>query len=1047
MAENRGVFRLRTLRRENVQGDGVPVTDTWVPPAPIATSDASYMVGGLMNEWNSGSASDVSSQTDKITYSSSTTSRLPGGNLDNPMYGGVGMSSLLAMYSGGGPNVPGLNPNETNVRKLTYASETWALLPHATAGLKCEPKESTQGVGDASNFGYFFGATLSGTASYTQKFTFAYESSSRVPSADLPYSFYGATAAGTQDKAYVTGGSTGPWSSFKTNVTKFTYSGETMADVPGLRLSDDKYKGYGEAAAANTQYIWYAGGSQTSPQGGAIKGQTTVSRIDMSADTIQESLPSTQLTYPTFKHGGVDNGSDGYFAGGNSWNNAAPAGPGGPYSSANKLTFSNGTMAATPGANLTQAKSLMQTAGPRQYSTPSPAPGGSPYRWVDNLDPGTLNNGYWSGGAGPGGNSRNTDQVSFNSDLRSLLPSGDLPNPSNGFAGVLADTTKVLLTGGEPSGGDNNIQKFTYSTKTASLLPNAYPTNRRTYQNDMHSLVTPSLGYVVAGKNDSPNSYMSSTDKVSFATETSSAVPGANYSWAANWMGSWGNVDMANGYALGGFRDGQPGASTINKLTYATETLSNIPATLGVPNGTFQISAMSSATKGYLDGGRKYPGYGAIPADVMRFTFATDTMGNAGEPSYGGSHRFFNANATGTSTHGYSGGGQATSYPNRFSQVRKLSFTSETYSILPAAGSFHPGGGHYKSGAHSPVSNAKPLISEPTSTPTSDKFYSYSAAARGYYTGGPAPGAPSGNYVSNSERLDFSSDTFTVLPGMTVQNVSGSPYTLFRGASSTSSTNGYLLGGSGGGGSYYYSSIWKSTYASETTAKIPSNLSGTRYMHVAAGTTNKGYALGGNRPGIQSNVDKITYSNDSVSNIGNMPSGNRQRGGAASSPTALYASQSYYRTNFEKVTFASDTIAPIPSVNTPNPGASPSNYYGYGQIAGTGSQTQGYFGGGVWATPGSANSLLWKMTYSTDTLSSAPNLTGSKNYVRNTGDNAKGYFIGGSNPGPVATTTKFPFSTETFSTIPGTLQYPKSAGQGYGPRDQGVHEIGTPNVV
>ena len=87
------------------------------------------------------------------------------------------------------------------------------------------------------------------------------------------------------------------------------------------------------------------------------------------------------------------------------------------------------------------------------------------------------------------------------------------------------------------------------------------------------------------------------------------------------------------------------------------------------------------------------------------------------------------------------------------------------------------------------------------------------------------------------------------------------------------------------------------------------------------------------------------------------------------------------------------------------------------------------------------------MTYSTDTLSSAPNLTGSKNYVRNTGDNAKGYFIGGSNPGPVATTTKFPFSTETFSTIPGTLQYPKSAGQGYGPRDQGVHEIGTPNVV
>ena len=118
-------------------------------------------------------------------------------------------------------------------------------------------------------------------------------------------------------------------------------------------------------------------------------------------------------------------------------------------------------------------------------------------------------------------------------------------------------------------------------------------------------------------------------------------------------------------------------------------------------------------------------------------------MGNAGEPSYGGSYRFFNANATGTSTHGYSGGGEATSYPNRYSQVRKLSFTTETYAVLPEAGSFHPGGGHYKSGAHSPVSNAKPLISAPTSTPTADKFYSYSSAARGYYTGGTAPGAPS----------------------------------------------------------------------------------------------------------------------------------------------------------------------------------------------------------------------------------------------------------------------------------------------------------------
>ena len=1050
MAENRGVFRLRTLRTENVQGDGVPVTDVWSPPAPIATADASYMVGGLMNNYNtSNTASDISSQTDKITYASSTTSRLPGSNLTNSMYGGVGMSSLLAMYSAGGPNVPGLNPLQSNVQKLTYSTGSWALLPHAVSGLKCEPKEATQGVGDGVTVGYFFGGQnqQDGTSrnSYTQKYTFAYDLASRVPTGDLVYTTYGATAAGNQEKAVVTGGSQSGWSQFFTYVSKFTYSDDTMVQMPGINLSSSspKYKGYGEAAAANTEYIWYAGGSQVSPQGGAIKGQTTVSRLTMAVDSIEYSLPSTQLTYPTFKHGGVDNGTNGYFAGGNSWNGPSP---GGPYSSANKLTFSNGTMAATPGANLTQAKSLMQTAGPRQYSTPSPGPGGSPYRWVDNLDPKTLNVGYWSGGGGSPSQTSTTNKVDFNSGSASLVPGGNLPRDGQFYAGVLSDPTKVLIIGGEPSGGNFDVMKWTYATKTSSMLPGVYP-NKRTRHNDMHSLVTPSTGYIVAGQLDNGNQWVSSSDKVTFATDTGATVPGLNYSWEARTMASWGNVDMAHGYALGGERNGQPGASTINRLTYATDTLSNIPENLGYSNGTFGMSTMSSATKGYLDGGRMYPGYGSIPADVMKFTFATETLANAGTGPAGGNNRFFNANATGNSTHGYSGGGSSSSYPNRYSQVRKLSFTTETYEVAGESGSFYPGSGREKSAAFSQASNGKSLPTAPTSTPTADKFYSYSSAARGYYTGGTAPGAPSGNYVPNSERLDFSSDTFTVLPAMTVTPVTGTPYTLFRGASSTSSTAGYLLGGSGGGGSYYYSSIWKSTYASETTAKIPSNLSGTRYMHVAAGTTNKGYALGGNRPGIQSNVDKITYSNDSVSNIGNMPSGNRQRGGAASSPTALYASQSYYRTNFEKVTFASDTIAPIPSVNTPNPGASPSNYYGYGQIAGTGNKTQGYFGGGVWATPGSPNSLLWKMTYSTDTLSSAPNLTGSKNYVRHTGDNNKGYFLGGSNPGSVSTATKFTFSTETFSTITGTMQYPKSAGQGYGPRDQGVHETGTPNVL
>ena len=44
--ETRGVFRLRTLRRENVQGDGVDNLDVWLPHADVNLSNYGYYVSG-----------------------------------------------------------------------------------------------------------------------------------------------------------------------------------------------------------------------------------------------------------------------------------------------------------------------------------------------------------------------------------------------------------------------------------------------------------------------------------------------------------------------------------------------------------------------------------------------------------------------------------------------------------------------------------------------------------------------------------------------------------------------------------------------------------------------------------------------------------------------------------------------------------------------------------------------------------------------------------------------------------------------------------------
>lgn len=1017
MAENRGVFRLRTLRTENIQGEGVEVTDVWSPPAPIATADASYMVGGLMNNYNSSNtASDISSQTDKITYSTSTTSRLPGSNLDNAMYGGMGMSSLVAMYSGGGPNVPGLNPNQTNVRKLTYSTGSWALLPHAVSGLKVEPKESTQGVGDGVNVGYFFGGNnaMDGTSrnSYTQKYTFAYDLASRVPSGDLVYTTFGATAAGDQNKAVVTGGSSSGWSSFFTYISKFTYADDTMVQAPGINLSSSspKYKGYGEAAAANTEYIWYAGGSQVTPQGGAIMGQTTVSRLTMAVDSIEYSLPSTQLTYPTFKHGGVDNGTNGYFAGGNSWNNPGPAGPGGPYTSANKLTFSNGTMAATPGANLTQAKSLMQTAGPRQYSTPSPGPGGDPYRWIDNLDPKTLSVGYWSGGGGSPTQTSSTEKVDFNTGTNSSVPSGNLPRVGQNYAGVLSDTTKVLITGGEPSGGDNDVMKWTYATKTSSMLPGVYP-NRRTRHNDMHSLVTPTTGYVVAGQLDNGNQWVSSSDKVTFATDTGVTVPGLNYSYAARNMASWGNVDMADGYAIGGERDSQPSLSTINKLTYATDTLSNIPANLGFPGGVFQISAMSSSTKGYLDGGRQYPGYASIPADVMKFTFATETLANAGTGPAGGNNRFFNANATGNSTHGYSGGGQATSYPNRYTQVRKLSFTTETYEVAGEAGSFNPAGRN-RGAAFSQVSNGKPVPTAPTPTPTPEKSPLAGTAPNFGVAGGGNTLGPSPSTYSRFDKLDYSTETNSVLP--TTANV-GTPSYSQR--SITSQTVGWTNSAAG-------APLWKFVYATSTQSGSPAS-STTRSYGSGFSISNKqeGYFGGGSNVGSPANsIDKFIFATSTASrapDVVGTPSGNNSQFNTSNvgNQQAGYYSGSNSR-NMGKYVYATST-----STNTPNKLTSPVTSL----PTGAGSAINGYFIAGDRSTTDRIN-------YATDTITKLPAASYTPSSDQTTGaaghsSSDAGYTQGGRSPSAPggyhyrwSNTRKLTYSTETLVSLPATAK-------------------------
>ena len=169
----------------------------------------------------------------------------------------------------------------------------------------------------------------------------------------------------------------------------------------------------------------------------------------------------------------------------------------------------------------------------------------------------------------------------------------------------------------------------------------------------------------------------------------------------------------------------------------------------------------------------------------------------------------------------------------------------------------------------------------------------------GYFAGGYKTSET--NY-SLIDRITYASDTTAALPSNADLSSGRRAF-----AATGNSTDGYFTGGTPS--PFNYTTIVdKITYSSETTARVPTaNLSETRELHAATGNSSNGYIGGGGGP--KSSIDKITYSNDTTSAL---PSGaylSRQR---------RYLAATGPRTN------ALSDIAPAPS--------SPANRYVDGAI-------------------------------------------------------------------------------------------------------------------
>ena len=606
-----------------------------------------------------------------------------------------------------------------------------------------------------------------------------------------------------------------------------------------------------------------------------------------------------------------------------------------------------------------------------------------------------------------------TDRISFATDTAARVP-GTTNETREGSVLTSSLTAGYASGGSGGSGSLSRTEKITYSTESYTSLPSSANLSFEKYEHMGGGNST--QGYFVGGLTHG-GSYplRSSTDKITYSNETMARLPGANQP-SSTYPSRKGSALSAttHGYFGGG---GQPAKSSMDKMVYSVETLNLTP------------TAFLSTAGSRVRAGSESFGYFQIGIVIEKLTYSTDTL-----------ERIPGANLSVSRSSNAGTGGPSAGYfiaGSGKSDMEKVNYATDTPSAIPS----NLPAIRYQVGGISAFDCGAENIVKPTPTP-SPNFQAGPNA--GYISGGAPSTAPQ---LSSTDKLDFASDTTTTIPS--ANSPSFPSGVSFRGQAHTS-TKSYFAGGNSPGGRK--SIIEKLTYSTEATERIPgANLTNTCDKASGISSPSAGY-FGGIQPespspGYTTKVDKLTFSNDTVSYT---PSANlslsRREVASAGNTTHGYfgggARPSGFRyTTVDKLTYSNDTTAVSPS------SALSGARYNLGAI---GNDTQGYFGGGQ---PGSAPAGAQntdKITYSTDTSSLAPSASAGPNERSNyasTGNIANGYWISGyANPAPALSDVfKLVYASETsFLTPTANLASARYGMTGSSSRMDGAS---SPNIV
>ncbi len=565
------------------RANGNPVVPA-VTPAP--SSPATRFTDGSPptdnNAFFGGGKPGPKSTMDKLDYSTTTTAAAPGANLTIARYGLGATSSLSGGYfSGGNPG------SKTEVEKLTYSTTSIARIPSADfpAG-----RFEIASVGNR-NAGYYAGG-----ATAVIKLTYSSDTSARIPSANLTFPSTAGTGVGNETHGYIGGGQSSPNT---TKVDKLDYSNDTTSSLPSAAYltSPGMYK---LGATGNSTAGYFGGGS------GPVR--STVDKLTYSSDSTSR-IPGANLSSSRYTSGATGNPSSGFFGGG------AP----GTKSTMDKIDFSSDTTEAVPGAALTVARSEGGSTSARGNALPinlPPTATPSPSTFAS-----TPNQAVFAGGIS--NSTTPSEKFLYSTETFSQIP-GTLTASRYGHASV-SSSSAVYFGGGygaAPYPFESTIvDKYTYSNDSISRSPSSNLSDAR---RTLAAVGNNTHGYFGGGAYQS--TYKTVVERIVYSNDSESRIPGANLGKGRRELSACGNLTA--GYFIGGFNnDTSPSdASEVDKLTYASDTAAAVPGAF-TPSGVYTHNSTGSPSVGYIGGGAGKPSDTEKQFDKL--TYSTDTTAAA----------------------------------------------------------------------------------------------------------------------------------------------------------------------------------------------------------------------------------------------------------------------------------------------------------------------------------------------------------------------------------------------------------------------------------